>query len=85
MSKETLVYVAQYGEYDMPTPIGVFNNLVAAQMAILMSKPSYDTCVEVFDTETGKLVGHYDYILAIYNKDKHMWVTANKWSEFYNV
>lgn len=69
-----MAYVAQYGEYDNQTPIGVFDNLVSAQMAVIASKPTYDTEVEVFNLETGKLeiVHIYDVLNKSWTEDRNV-------------
>lgn len=56
-----LVYVAFYGEYDAPYPIGVYDTLARAIQALIDSKPTFNTDVCVYDTNTGKIVTIFDY------------------------
>jgi hypothetical protein len=50
------VYAAFYGEYEEAYPIGIFDSVEKAMQAVVNSKPSYNTEVYGYDTETGKVV-----------------------------
>ena len=60
-SRGMLVYVAFFGEYDAPYPIGVYDTLARAMQACIDSKPTYNTDICVYDIGTGKLTTIFDY------------------------
>jgi hypothetical protein len=55
------VFLAIYGEYEEPLPIGVYDTLEKAKEAVVNSNPSYDTEVEEYDPTTGRNVATYYY------------------------
>ena len=54
-------YVALAGEYEEYAPLGVFDTLEKAKKAVEDSKPTYSTCVYLYELFSGEVVNEWLY------------------------